>query len=101
MWAAGYDQFSAREDRRGAAYLRALLVGEAKGEVLEVGTGTGRCLPHYRNAANVVALEPDPDMRARAERRVREASVSVGVVDGDGLRRPFAGESFHTVVAWR
>jgi hypothetical protein len=56
LYAAGYDWFSEREDRKGAAELRALVVGEAKGEVLEVGTGTGRCLPHYRQAERVVAL---------------------------------------------
>jgi len=99
VWAAGYDQFSAREDRKGAAALRALLVGEANGDVLEVGTGTGRCLPHYRSAARVVALEPDPDMRARAVRRAREATVPVEVVDGDGMRLPFGDGSFDTVVA--
>ena len=99
LWAAGYDQFSAREDRKGAAYLRALLVGDAKGEVLEVGTGTGRCLPHYRSAAHVTALEPDPDMRARAERRAQHAAVPVEVVDGDGMKLPFTDRSFDTVIA--
>jgi ubiquinone/menaquinone biosynthesis C-methylase UbiE len=99
LWAAGYDRFSAQEDRKGAAYLRALLVEEAKGDVLEVGTGTGRSLPYYRSATQVVALEPDPDMRARAQRRARQATVPVEVVDGDGMRLPFGDESFDTVVA--
>ena len=98
-YAAAYDALAEREDRRGAAGLRELLVADAAGEVLEVGTGTGRCLPHYRHAARVVALEPDDDMRAIARRRARTLAVPVEVVDGDAMALPFPDDSFDVVIA--
>jgi ubiquinone/menaquinone biosynthesis C-methylase UbiE len=100
-YASLYDNLAAREDRRGGAGLRSLLVSEAHGRVLEIGTGTGRCLPHYRKAAQVVALEPDKDMRTRAERRSQLSQVPVEVVPGDAMHLPYPDASFDTVVtAW-
>lgn len=96
--AAGYDWFTGRLDRRGGASHRQRLVAEATGDVLEVGAGTGANLPRYRAASRVVALEPNPGMRQRAEQRARAAGVPVEVVDGDARRLPFPDESFDTVV---
>lgn len=98
LYAAGYDVFSRRIDVKGGAEHRMRLVAEAKGEVLEVGAGTGRNLPEYRAATKVVALEPDTAMRRRAERVARRADVPVEVVDGDALSLPFPDASFDTVV---
>lgn len=83
LYAAAYDFLAAREDRRGAAELRRLVVQHAEGVVLEVGTGTGRCLPLYERAHRVIAIEPDADMRTRAIRRAAGARVPVEVRDGD------------------
>jgi hypothetical protein len=69
LYAAGYDWWVARLDRRGGEEHRRRLVEDADGDVIEIGAGTGMNFPHYRKAARVVALEPDPGMRARAERR--------------------------------
>ena len=99
LYARAYDALAAREDRRGTAALRELLASDAAGDVLEVGTGTGRCLPHYRAATRVVALEPNVDMRALAEERVARLGLPVDVVDGDGRALPFPDASFDTVVA--
>lgn len=99
LYAAGYDQFTARAERKsGAEAHRRRLVGEAKGEVLEVGAGTGRNLALYESAERVVAMEPEPDMRARATRRAARAKVPVEVVNGDGMALPFPDASFDTVV---
>jgi len=98
LYAAGYDYVTARHNRRGGDEHRRRLVEDAQGEVLEVGAGTGWNLPHYRAASRVVALEPHPGMRARAERRARRAAVPVEVIDGDGMALPFPDDSFDTVV---
>lgn len=98
LYAAGYDWAMGGADRRGANEHRRRLVEEASGEVLEVGAGTGLNFGHYRAATRVVAVEPDPGMRARAQRRARRAGVAVEVVDGNGMALPFADGSFDTVV---
>ena len=98
FYAAAYDWVMGGADRHGADEHRRRLVEEASGEVLEVGAGTGLNFGHYRAATRVVAVEPEPGMRARAQRRARRASVAVEVVDGDGMALAFADGSFDTVV---
>ena len=71
VYACCYDQFMDRIDRAGAVEHRRRLVEEAGGEVLEIGAGTGKNLPLYRAAERVVALEPDPAMRTRANDAAR------------------------------
>lgn len=66
--------------------------------MLEVGAGTGMNLPLYRDAARVVALEPEPGMRARAEHAAGRARVPVEVVPGNAHALPFPDSSFDTVV---
>ena len=99
MVGAIYDWWMARIDRKGAASHRERVAGEASGDVLEIGVGTGRNLPLYRNARRVVALEPHAGMRHRAARRAGEAPVPVVVVDGDAMHLPFPDGSFDAVVA--
>jgi ubiquinone/menaquinone biosynthesis C-methylase UbiE len=98
LWAAGYDRFAAASDRRGGAERRQQLVENASGDVLEVGAGTGKNFRHYRKADRVVALEPEPAMRARAERRLSEGSVPIAITDGDAMLLPFEDARFDTVV---
>jgi ubiquinone/menaquinone biosynthesis C-methylase UbiE len=99
LYSAGYDRFSARIDRRGGEANRRRLVEEAAGSVLEIGAGTGINFALYRKASRVVGLEPDSEMRARAERAAQEAAVPVEVVTGDAMALPFADGTFDTVVS--
>jgi len=87
-----------RIDRAGAREHRRRLVGEAGGEVLEIGAGTGKNFSLYRAAEQVVALDPDPAMRDRALDAALEARVPVEVVEGDGMALPFPDASFDAVV---
>ncbi len=98
VYARCYDFFMDRIDRAGAAEHRRRLVEEAGGEVLEIGAGTGKNLPLYGAAERVVALEPDPAMRARARKAARQARVAVEVVEGDAIALPFRDASFDVVV---
>jgi SAM-dependent methyltransferase len=82
--AGGYDRLFDHVDPLGGADHRRRLVEQASGEVLEIGAGTGRNLPLYRHATRVVALEPAPGMRARAEQAAQAAQVAVEIVDGTG-----------------
>jgi ubiquinone/menaquinone biosynthesis C-methylase UbiE len=97
-YAGVYDWVCDRLDGRGGKAHRERLAADAEGEILEVGAGTGRNLPYYRQATRVVALEPDGGMRARASKAAGRAGVPVDVIDGNALRLPFPDGSFDTVV---
>ena len=79
MHAAIHDPVMGLLDRAGMAERRRRLLAEARGEVVEIGGGTGRNLAHYRDVARVVVLEPDPAMRAKLLGRVPSAPVPVEV----------------------
>lgn len=93
-----YDLFARLGERRGFADVRARLVADLEGDVLEIGAGTGLTLPHYRRAARVVAVEPTPSMAARLRTRANEAPVPVEVVDARAEHLPFPDASFDHVV---
>ncbi|HVF33346.1 MAG TPA: class I SAM-dependent methyltransferase [Acidimicrobiales bacterium] len=94
-----YDPVMGLLDRAGLGDRRRRLLAEARGEVVEVGGGTGRNLPYYRDVARVVVLEPDGAMRARLLTRVDASAVPVEVhevgIEESGLPDGFAD----TVVA--
>ncbi|MEW6638303.1 MAG: SAM-dependent methyltransferase, partial [Actinomycetota bacterium] len=63
LFAALYDRMGAAMERSWMGERRARLLSGAKGEVLEIGGGTGANLPHYRDVRRLVIVEPDPFMR--------------------------------------
>jgi SAM-dependent methyltransferase len=72
------------------------LVAGLRGRVLEVGSGDGLNFEHYTNAVTeVVALEPEPHLRAKAAAR---GIARVDVVDGVAEALPFEDASFDAVV---
>ena len=79
---------------------RRFIVPEARGEVLEIGVGTGLNLGLYEPARvrSVVGLEPDPFMLRRARARAAEASVPVVLLRSVAEDLPLDKERFDTVV---
>ncbi|MDX6689010.1 MAG: hypothetical protein QOG15_467 [Solirubrobacteraceae bacterium] len=78
---------------------RELLAG-LSGRVVEVGAGNGMNFRHYPDTVTeVVAVEPEPYLRARAEAAARAASVPIVVCDGLAGALAFADESFDAAVA--
>jgi ubiquinone/menaquinone biosynthesis C-methylase UbiE len=67
--------------------------------VLEIGAGTGWSFPHYPDAVEeVVAVEPDEGMAARAEQRAAEAELRITFIRGSAEDLPFEDGSFDWVV---
>jgi ubiquinone/menaquinone biosynthesis C-methylase UbiE len=99
LFAAVYDGLMHPLERRAFRAVRTGLLREAHGLVLEVGSGTGINFPLYRGAALVVALEPDPYMRARSAARAVRAAVPVALVGGSAEALPFPDACFDTAVA--
>ena len=94
-----YPAVAARADERGAAGHRRRLVEGLAGRVVEVGVGNGRNFVHYPpDVTEVVAIEPEPTLRALAEDAA--AAVPVRVLDGVAEDLPFAdGELDAAVVS--
>jgi ubiquinone/menaquinone biosynthesis C-methylase UbiE len=78
---------------------RELLAG-LRGRVVEVGSGSG---PNFRlypdTVSELVAVEPEDFLRAKAAEAAPRAPVPVRVVDALGDRLPFEDSSFDAAVA--
>jgi len=97
--ASPYDRGMAPLERLGLARLRARLVPQARGKVLEVGVGTGANLRFYPSLTCLTAIDESPEMLSVAAKRAANlgACVSLGLMDVESLAFP-AGH-FDTVVA--
>jgi ubiquinone/menaquinone biosynthesis C-methylase UbiE len=90
---------SAIEERRGGADRRRQLLRGLSGSVLEVGAGSGVSFAHYPSSvAELVAIEPEPALRARALQAAERAPIPVRVLDGVAERIPLPDASVDAVV---
>jgi ubiquinone/menaquinone biosynthesis C-methylase UbiE len=99
LFARLYARLSERESAEQVGHRRETLAG-LSGRVVELGAGNGRNFGFYPAAVDaVVAVEPEPYLRARAVRAASHAPVAVSVMDGVAGRLPFDDESFDAAVA--
>ena len=84
------------------ARLRARVAAELEGEVLEVGFGSGRNVPHYPPAlARVRAVDPATVGRKLAAKRVAASPVPIEYIGLDGEELPLEDESVdHVLTTW-
>ncbi|MEU7796498.1 methyltransferase domain-containing protein [Micromonospora tulbaghiae] len=86
-------------DQAGMAEHRARLVAGLRGRVVEVGAGNGRNLAHYPpGVSRVVAVEPEPRLRALARAAAPGAPVPVTVAAGLAEALPVADAAADAVV---
>ncbi|PYZ93407.1 SAM-dependent methyltransferase [Salipaludibacillus keqinensis] len=94
-----YDKLMAPMEKRMFRSIRNSLVGQAQGQVLEIGSGTGLNFPYYTSKTDkVTAIEPDITMREQSLKRAQEASLVIDVQEADAERLPFPDDSFDTVI---
>lgn len=75
------------------------LLDRVRGRVVDVGAGNGIGLRHYPAAVQeVVAVEPEPFLRAKAQEAARTAPVPVTVCAGLAEALPFEDDSFDAAV---
>jgi ubiquinone/menaquinone biosynthesis C-methylase UbiE len=103
LLASIYDSFMRKTEAASLHDWRAELLSHARGDVLEIGAGTGINLPLYPTAPQISGLtlaEPDAHMRKRAEARARAIHRDdVVFVNAPIEALPFADASFDVVVA--
>ncbi len=100
LFATFYDRCVAGPEDAGLRERRADLLAGARGDVLELGAGTGANLAHYPAAvARLVLTEPSPHMAARLAPKAAAARPGAEIVATGAEALPFADQSFDTVVS--
>jgi ubiquinone/menaquinone biosynthesis C-methylase UbiE len=79
---------------------RRKVVPLARGQVLEIGIGTGLNLQYYDKAkvARIVGLDPGVAMHHLAQKRVGQTGLTVELVGLSAEKVPFGANTFDTVV---
>jgi ubiquinone/menaquinone biosynthesis C-methylase UbiE len=100
IFARVYQRISAGGEKAGAAEHRDELLNGLSGRVVEVGAGNGLNFQHYAETVNeVVAVEPEPYLRDRAQKAAEKVNLPVTVVDGVADRLPLDDSSVDAGVA--
>ena len=95
-----YDPFVWLGELVGMRSRRSVLVGNARGRVVEIGAGTGLNIAHYPDEiTELVLTEPDAAMRRRLARRLQRDGRVARIVDAPAERLPLADASVDTVVS--
>jgi ubiquinone/menaquinone biosynthesis C-methylase UbiE len=99
IFARFFDRFVGRDKDRGEEDLRRELLVGLRGRVAEVGAGNGINFEHYpKTVDELVAIEPEPHLRAAAARAAGDALVPTTVVDGVADALPLEPRSVRAVV---
>ena len=87
-------------DRGGIAERRAELLSGLTGAVVELGCGNGLNFAHYpETVTRVLAVEPDPYLRALAEQAAAQVKTPIDVVDAVAEHIPAGDGTFDAAVA--
>lgn len=81
--------------------IRRQIIPLAKGEVLEIGVGSGANFIYYdaTKVSKLYALEPNPGMITMARRQEQKTKLNVQYIDLPGERIPLDDSSMDTVVS--
>ena len=99
VFAQVYRLVAAAGERSGYGELRTSVLADASGRLLILGLGPGHDLAHLpATVTSVVAVEPDPSMRALARGRVAACPVPVTLLSADAHALPLADGSVDAVL---
>lgn len=99
--AKSYDYAMRSTEKKCLRQWRQELLSQAKGELLEIGAGTGVNIPHYpANVSRIVLSEPDKQMRKILQRKtlaVKKDCVEITPWQAEAVDMP--DSSFDTIVS--
>jgi ubiquinone/menaquinone biosynthesis C-methylase UbiE len=100
IFALTYDRQMARAEKAGLRAMREQLLAGARGDVIEIGGGTGLNLPCYGpDVRSLTITEPEPPMLRHLERRVREQRALATVLRAPAEDLPFDDHTFDVAVS--
>lgn len=97
-FAAIYDKMLESEEKKFLGAIRAEMLEDVTGNVLEIGAGTGANFQYYQPGAHVTAIEPDPYMLQRAQKRASETRADIDLRQAPAEELPFPDASFDFVI---
>lgn len=98
VFAALYDPITRFTQKRFRSH-REWLADGLSGSVLDLGTGTGAMFPHLSGRGlDLHAIEPDPNMRTRAEERAADLDCALDLREGRAESLPYPDGRFDAVV---
>ncbi len=100
LGAALYDAMMKKPERAGLRSWRRELLEHARGDVLEIGIGSGANLPHYPDeVGRLIAVDPNPEMIRRIDIDSFAGQGPVEIVEGYAHQLPLADDCVDTVVS--
>lgn len=99
LFARFFDRFCGCDRGQGEDELRRQLLAGARGRVVEVGAGNGINFEHLpETVEELIAVEPEPYLRRRAEAAASEAAVAVRALAGLADSLPLDRDSADAIV---
>lgn len=100
MFSAFYDRAFEATEEAGLREMRRDLLRQARGRVLELGSGTGLNLELYPHEGldSLTLTEPDPHMFKQLRQRANEGCAGAELIQAGAEALPFEDDSFDTVV---
>jgi ubiquinone/menaquinone biosynthesis C-methylase UbiE len=77
---------------------RKRVVPAATGRVLEIGIGSGLNLPFYREATEVIGIDPSPKLLGMARNARQQKAIALDLIEGSAEDVPIEDRSIDTVV---
>ena len=97
--ASVYDLMEAPMEWMGGRSRRKRVIGGARGDVLEIGVGTGANLEHYPGDVSLTGIDISEKMLDRARGRAASLGREARLELADAESLPYADDSFDTVIA--
>jgi ubiquinone/menaquinone biosynthesis C-methylase UbiE len=100
VFAAIYDHMLGKTERAGLGEHRRALLAGAKGDVLEIGGGTGANLEYYGDGVGTLTIvEPEKPMLRRLQSHIEQTRPQAKALRAPAEDLPFNDASFDMVVA--